>query len=164
MPTTPESLDEAPIPVPLPAADHEEPPSYSMGGYQHSGRIFAYHPYGHLLDVSHRIRQVSLGNIPTSVRAAGASDRVAACHPSRAVDTVPEQHYVVDGFVVRWGDDWSCELQSLVDYSDTSSAEECDVGGDSSEIPQRHAPSRFVWDPVHGTICRRDDGVHGSRG
>ena len=54
MPITPESLNEAPIPVLPPVADHEEPPSYSVGGYRHSGRIFAYHPYGHLLDASHK--------------------------------------------------------------------------------------------------------------
>ena len=109
MPITPESLDEAPIPVLPPAADHEEPPSYSMGGYQHSGRIFTYHPYGCLLDASCRTRWVSSSDIPASVCAAGASNGVAACHPSHAVDTVPEQHDVVDGFVVRWGDDWSRE-------------------------------------------------------
>ena len=100
MPITLESLDEAPIPVPPPVADREEPPSYSMGGYQHSGRIFAYHPYGRLLDASRQTQRVSPGHIPASVRAAGASDGVAACHPSCAVDTVPKQHNVVDGFVV----------------------------------------------------------------
>ena len=70
---------------------------------------------------------MSPNNIPASVRVAEASNGVATCHPSCSVDTVSKPRNVIDGFVIQWGDDWSRELRSLVDYSNTLSVEEHEV-------------------------------------
>src|ERR1700728_1406804 len=84
---TPESVEDAPLPVPSQRLPSVDPPEYEVGPpvVRRSRRLQRLHPYVYV-GPTRRSRRSLAVSPPVHDRTSGASNGVPACHPTSALD------------------------------------------------------------------------------